>query len=309
MKSFKKSIVLTACLLLVVTAAHVAVAQTTTPQTTIYVRRGGEGQPNIPVYCTQTDEIKYTSVEDVLSGNTLTQMGMAKFNNGINDRSKYFAYFEGVWHPCIDDCDGPSTTPWHFHCELPFYDLTVRISHKGSYVPNLPMLLCDQYGYQISEVVYTDAHGFVRFLPPNSLAGSPFYIAYYNITDGTFYLVDDEDGYALEFNPGIDTESYDYVLPNNSMISAITPTYNATLSNNSHKTFKWTSVPNASYYKMVVERPGMYSLDYEETVTEALVWINADPNMQHTWYWYVVAYDQFDNPITSTTDMRFIVVP
>jgi hypothetical protein len=297
MKSFGKFLI-TACLLLVVTATQTVLAQTTS----ILVRRNGTGQPNIPVICTTTNEVKYTSVNDTGSGSTLIPKGTARFTNGITDVTKYYAYYGGCWHPCSPCNEIPVRS--HLHCELPNSIVVPRFLYDGDYVPDLPVIIVDRYNNQVSEVLYTATDGYVTFCPPLYVQNDGYYIAYQSSTTGNALWATDASGNRKCFYGGnIHTQN----LPSNSMVLQLDPAANnatiTTLASYPYKTYKWKAVQNASGYDLLIQKAGQQCIEHYSITTYC-----TDSASAGSWRWQVIAYDKNGKVLAKSPVKYYTVV-
>jgi hypothetical protein len=280
-----------------------AVAQTTVVvPIEILVRYDGVGEPNVPVLCTQTGEVKLTSTVAVTSNGRTVAKGTAVFTNGITNRSKYKAYFCGAWHNCDDDCDGPNTAVNHFHCELPSLfrlGFVKNISGCLNPVPATNISVCitdtsnNYLGYYSSQHAYisqtTNANGLVFLSAPKNTT----FRIWCDVSGGNNWT------YIGECTPLTSELSYTFSL-STILKSPLEGDY---IDGSSHNVFEWYPRVKAASYRFWIWHDS-FGWGYENTTNTymAFDWLPSGTLM-----WAVESYDSTGNYLDTTADTDFYV--
>ncbi|MDR1479618.1 MAG: hypothetical protein LBJ00_11830 [Planctomycetaceae bacterium] len=287
MKSFKKAFGLLIMAAVVFTASKSTVFSQTVvvpAKASITVRSNGVAQPNVPVRCTQTGEVKYTASQSTYVNGVLTAVGEVRFENDILDRSKYFAYAGGAWHPCTDDCPtNPSIT--HFHCELPDDYVSLKITSYNSYpggLANVKVCLTDFSNQYLGDPAFisanyefpkTNAYGSVILIPPKNTA---FKVWVDSNNDNNWEIVTYHDSLTsnLEY-----VHSADYIMP-------LTPADESFVDGQESITFKWIPIAGCPLYTINFWN-GSGWVEWDETEGTQIIIAGASPGI---YAWCIMAY-------------------
>jgi hypothetical protein len=273
-----------------------AVAQTTvTPDTTILVRMGGVAQPNVRVFCTQSQTAVNTALSTTSVNGVVTSKGEARFNwsnynFGVTDRSKFYAYVGGAWHGCLDDCDGPNPAPNHFHCELP-HTLTLKAVNSASYpggVGNVSIRITDMSNNDLGDPGFP----FPYCIKP--LTNQSGYAVACPSANTIFRIWSKESGstvwkHAGEFYPL--TSDADFTFSLNTTL--VYPRQGDYVDSTNPNLFEWLPRTGAAYYELYSCHESESGLVYEGYTFNTFVDVSA--LLPGAWMWLVASYDSNSN--------------
>jgi hypothetical protein len=250
-----------------------------TPSASITVQYDGIKQVGVSVVCEPTNDLKVTD-----------SLGEVKFFNGITSRSAYWAYYNGFWHACLDDCDGPAPAPNHFHCEIPLPSLGVTLlTATGAARVGVPLIVTDMsdnivYGPS-SYLHNTQSNGIRFFYPPYN---APFKVKEF-VSGGPHRLIG-------QFGP------YTTSSPKNNYYTEGSPTLSSPANNTPFArtaavTFTWGSTPGVAMYDWFIQHQSGAWASSGTKGTSFVTPANFFASYPGTWYWCVDAYDSAGNCI------------
>jgi hypothetical protein len=167
--------------------------------------------------------------------------------------------------------------------------------YGGNYAIGVPVRVFDYDGYSLmDEDVFTDSHGIATLCPPSDIQYEGFMVGYRKYHyyssgfSGTYYPVTDEYGNLLFGQFGVTEANLSYNLPGDSMVLQLNPANGATVAvfnSNPTKTFTWASVPNASYYTLLLQKTGQTVTTHQAYSTSYTASLSPG-----TWVWQVEAH-------------------